>query len=267
MLGPRPVHPRVTQGEQLGPNYRDECRGVRSVTALAATTSPAWPAPSRPNPAAGWRSVAARALAELPNDVLLSRVAERLYWGARCVARAEDTARVVAEHTHLLVDLPTSVPLTWEPLLAVSGTRSQFDRRYPAPTSVTSSRSCSPSATTRRTNWRLSVPMGRRSAARCVRFGDPWSTPPIWRTSARMAYRADARPIARGRWRSTPPNWRLSALLRCRSAARSEYTSSADRVKASRPPRRRWGRHSTLRVAGQPGQGSGSIPASRGARS
>jgi len=65
--------------------------------------------------------------------VLLSRVAEQLYWAARYVERAEDTARVVAEHTHLLVDLPTSVPLTWEPLLAVSGMRTDFDARYPAP--------------------------------------------------------------------------------------------------------------------------------------
>jgi uncharacterized alpha-E superfamily protein len=63
--------------------------------------------------------------------VLLSRVAEQLYWGARYIERAEDTARVVAEHTHLLVDLPTSVPLTWEPLLAVAGMRDDFDARYP----------------------------------------------------------------------------------------------------------------------------------------
>lgn len=65
--------------------------------------------------------------------MLLSRVAEQLYWAARYVERAEDTARVVAEHTHLLVDLPTSVPLTWEPLLAVAGARRLFDTHYPAP--------------------------------------------------------------------------------------------------------------------------------------
>ncbi len=59
--------------------------------------------------------------------MLLSRVAEQLYWTARYLERAEDTARVVGEHTHLLVDLPTSVPLTWEPLLAVTGARRQFD--------------------------------------------------------------------------------------------------------------------------------------------
>ena len=55
--------------------------------------------------------------------MLLARVAEQLYWAARYVERAEMTARVVSEHTHLLVDLPTSVPLTWEPLLDVPGAR------------------------------------------------------------------------------------------------------------------------------------------------
>jgi uncharacterized alpha-E superfamily protein len=65
--------------------------------------------------------------------MLLSRVAEHLYWAARYLERAEDTARVIGEHTHLLVDLPTSVPLTWEPLLAVTGSGGAFRERYAAP--------------------------------------------------------------------------------------------------------------------------------------
>ena len=65
--------------------------------------------------------------------MLLARVAEQLYWAGRYVERAEVTARVVNEHTHLLVDLPTSVPLTWEPLLAVPGLQHEFDAAYPAP--------------------------------------------------------------------------------------------------------------------------------------
>lgn len=63
--------------------------------------------------------------------MLLSRVAEQLYWAARYLQRAEGTARVVCEHTNLLVDLPTSVPLTWEPLLAIPGMRKVFDERHP----------------------------------------------------------------------------------------------------------------------------------------
>jgi uncharacterized alpha-E superfamily protein len=52
---------------------------------------------------------------------LLSRVADRLYWGARYVERAEDTARVVRSFGDLLVDLPSDVPLRWEPLVALTG--------------------------------------------------------------------------------------------------------------------------------------------------
>jgi uncharacterized alpha-E superfamily protein len=51
---------------------------------------------------------------------LLARVGEQLYWAARYLERAEGVARVVREHTHLLVDLPASVPLTWEPLLEMA---------------------------------------------------------------------------------------------------------------------------------------------------
>jgi uncharacterized alpha-E superfamily protein len=63
--------------------------------------------------------------------MLLSRVAENLYWAARYLERAEGTARVLNEHTNFLVDLPTTVPLTWEPLLAITGTRTDFDESYP----------------------------------------------------------------------------------------------------------------------------------------
>ena len=54
---------------------------------------------------------------------LLSRVAEQLYWAARYLERAEDTARVVRTYTEVIVDLPTSVASSWEPLLAVTGAR------------------------------------------------------------------------------------------------------------------------------------------------
>lgn len=52
---------------------------------------------------------------------LLARVGEHLYWAARYLERAEGLARVMREHTYLLADMPTSVPLTWEPLLAMGG--------------------------------------------------------------------------------------------------------------------------------------------------
>lgn len=52
---------------------------------------------------------------------LLARVADRIYWGARYVERAEDTARIVRSYGDLLIDLPTDVALSWEPLVALTG--------------------------------------------------------------------------------------------------------------------------------------------------
>jgi uncharacterized alpha-E superfamily protein len=62
--------------------------------------------------------------------MLLSRVADHVYWGARYLERAEDTARVVQSFTELILDLPTGVGSSWEPLLAVVGSRELFDARH-----------------------------------------------------------------------------------------------------------------------------------------
>lgn len=53
--------------------------------------------------------------------VLLARTADRLYWGARYVERAEDTARIVRAYHDLVVDAPGDVLLSWEPLCALAG--------------------------------------------------------------------------------------------------------------------------------------------------
>jgi uncharacterized alpha-E superfamily protein len=58
-------------------------------------------------------------------SVLLSRVAEDLFWAARYLERAENTARIIREHTNLIVDFPVSAPLTWEPLAVIAGTVSE----------------------------------------------------------------------------------------------------------------------------------------------
>lgn len=60
--------------------------------------------------------------------MLLSRVADNLYWAARYLERAEDTARLVRSYTELVIDLPTSVLSSWEPMLAVSGGASLFEQ-------------------------------------------------------------------------------------------------------------------------------------------
>ncbi|MBV9664893.1 MAG: alpha-E domain-containing protein, partial [Actinobacteria bacterium] len=58
--------------------------------------------------------------------MLLSRVAECLYWGGRYLERAEATARLIKVHTELYLDLPRSANLGWSPLLAVTGSWEGF---------------------------------------------------------------------------------------------------------------------------------------------
>ncbi|MFT3853521.1 MAG: alpha-E domain-containing protein [Ilumatobacteraceae bacterium] len=59
--------------------------------------------------------------------MLLSRVADQLFWGARHLERAECTARIVRTFTEVIVDLPLGLNLSWEPLLAISGSREAYD--------------------------------------------------------------------------------------------------------------------------------------------
>jgi uncharacterized alpha-E superfamily protein len=51
---------------------------------------------------------------------LLSRVADRLYWAARYLERAEDSARVLRAYGDVLADLPHSA-YRWSPLVSISG--------------------------------------------------------------------------------------------------------------------------------------------------
>ena len=62
--------------------------------------------------------------------MLLSRVAESVYWSGRYLERAETTARLMKIHTELLLDLPTAVGIGWSPLLAVTGSRAEFDEHH-----------------------------------------------------------------------------------------------------------------------------------------
>jgi uncharacterized alpha-E superfamily protein len=52
---------------------------------------------------------------------MLSRVAERVYWAGRYLERAEDIARLVDEHSQLMLDLPRSTGISWRQLLQVIG--------------------------------------------------------------------------------------------------------------------------------------------------
>jgi len=61
---------------------------------------------------------------------MLSRVAERLYWLARYIERAENTARMVMSFNLVSLDMPKTVKLSWKGLVAVTGTDDIFDEHY-----------------------------------------------------------------------------------------------------------------------------------------
>ena len=60
----------------------------------------------------------------------LSRVAERIYWMGRYIERAESTARLIAVHADLLMDLPVRRPLDWRVLLDITGPNALFSTLY-----------------------------------------------------------------------------------------------------------------------------------------
>lgn len=58
--------------------------------------------------------------------MLLSRVAERIYWAARYTERAEDTARIVRTHGELMADLPATAHVRWQPLVSIMGSDVEY---------------------------------------------------------------------------------------------------------------------------------------------
>jgi uncharacterized alpha-E superfamily protein len=61
---------------------------------------------------------------------MLSRVANRLYWMARYIERAENSARLVNVNTHLQLDLPRKVRFGWGPLIEITGSEDLFAELY-----------------------------------------------------------------------------------------------------------------------------------------
>ncbi len=60
---------------------------------------------------------------------MLARVAENVYWLARYLERAENTARLVSVNTNLLLDLPAGYTPGWQPLIDITGSRETFNSR------------------------------------------------------------------------------------------------------------------------------------------
>ncbi|MEZ5450642.1 MAG: alpha-E domain-containing protein [Thiolinea sp.] len=59
--------------------------------------------------------------------MMLSRVAERLYWMARYLERAENTARLISVHSLLLMDMPEKMEIDWFTLVKLFNAESLFE--------------------------------------------------------------------------------------------------------------------------------------------
>jgi uncharacterized alpha-E superfamily protein len=62
--------------------------------------------------------------------MLLSRVAECVYWAGRYLERTEGTSRLLSVHSELYLDLPKAAGLSWSPLLAVTGSQESFHEAH-----------------------------------------------------------------------------------------------------------------------------------------
>ena len=62
---------------------------------------------------------------------MLSRIAESLFWLARYIERAEDTARILDVNYHMLLEQSQqSYRLRWEPLIIMAGEEKRFRELY-----------------------------------------------------------------------------------------------------------------------------------------
>jgi uncharacterized alpha-E superfamily protein len=61
--------------------------------------------------------------------MMLSRVADNLYWLARYLERAENIARLVDVNASLMLDLPRDLSPGWQPLITITGTEALFAER------------------------------------------------------------------------------------------------------------------------------------------
>ncbi|WP_250462727.1 alpha-E domain-containing protein [Microbulbifer litoralis] len=61
---------------------------------------------------------------------MLSRVAERIYWTARYLERAENTARLVNVYSKMLLDLPGGVDIGWYNLVTLNSAEQLFGQKF-----------------------------------------------------------------------------------------------------------------------------------------
>src|SRR5215510_10233122 len=63
-------------------------------------------------------------------DLVLSRVAESIYWMSRYVERAENVARFIEVNLQLMLDAPSGEGQQWEPLVNTTGDYEVFTKHY-----------------------------------------------------------------------------------------------------------------------------------------
>src|SRR5262249_25390936 len=66
--------------------------------------------------------------------LMLSRVADSIYWMSRYIERAENVARFIGVNLNLMPDLPAGAAQQWQPLVDTTGDAQEFARRYDAAT-------------------------------------------------------------------------------------------------------------------------------------
>jgi uncharacterized alpha-E superfamily protein len=61
---------------------------------------------------------------------MLSRVAERLFWMARYLERAEDTARLIHAYTHMVMDIPKGSEPGWDILVSILDAQPAYEEHH-----------------------------------------------------------------------------------------------------------------------------------------
>src|SRR4051812_3306016 len=65
--------------------------------------------------------------------MMLSRVADSMFWMSRYIERAENIARFIDVNTFLMLDLGDTMNEQWRPLVAITGDEDSFRERYATP--------------------------------------------------------------------------------------------------------------------------------------
>jgi uncharacterized alpha-E superfamily protein len=61
---------------------------------------------------------------------MLSRVASNIYWLGRYLERAENSARIMNVNSNLLLDLPKTIRLGWQPIIEIVSAQTLFKQLY-----------------------------------------------------------------------------------------------------------------------------------------